>query len=226
MQMHRTLNLPQHPWPLMLECATPQGQPRHSFHEPWRMEHEMTRQRVALPVADASAFARSLRAQLAAQAQLPGHVEMLNLLAQAAGFRNFQALRAAPPAAPAAPAPTATAELSDTARKALGQFDDQGRLTRLPVKLSVQRMAMWALWLHVPARRSLSEREVNEVLKQWNTFGDHVTPRRELINMQLMTRQPDCSDYRKVLVRPSAEVAAFLKAYRARLPRTRNARGG
>jgi hypothetical protein len=194
----------------------------------------MTQALVALPVADASTFAKSLRTQLQASLDtkhaLPGHVELLNMLAQAAGFRNFQMLKAAPASVKSAPthepAAALQAELTDTARKALGQFDDQGRLIRLPVKFSVQRMVMWALWLHLPPKRVMHEREVNEILKAWNTFDDHVTPRRELINMQLMTRKDDCSDYEKVQARPTEEVAAFLKAYRALLPKaSKTARG-
>jgi hypothetical protein len=196
----------------------------------------MTQQSVALPVADASSFAKALRTQLQARFEIkptvPGHVELLNMLAYAAGFRNFQTLKAAPPAATSTrheststqrTEPSAT--LTDTARKALGQFDDHGRLIRLPVKFSVQRMVMWALWLHLPAKRVMSEREVNEILKVWNTFGDHVTPRRELINMQLMSRKDDCSDYQKMPARPSEEIAAFLKAYRELLPKARSMAG-
>jgi hypothetical protein len=156
-------------------------------------------------------------------------VELLNLLAHAAGFRNFQTLKslreraaasvdASPARAHAArTADSTSAKLSETARRALLQFDAQGRLVRLPVKYSVQQMVMWALWLHMPARRAMREREVNDVLKAFNTFGDHVTLRRELINMRLMTRKPDCSEYRKLSARPSTDVAAFLREYRRKL---------
>ena len=52
--------------------------------------------RTFLPFAvdDISALARSLRAQLAARTDPPGHVDMLNMLARAAGSRNFQQFRA------------------------------------------------------------------------------------------------------------------------------------
>jgi hypothetical protein len=188
----------------------------------------MSRETISLSVADASAFAKSLRAQLRSRFEqpapaLPAHSELLHMLARAAGFRNFQALRAERPhvstlpTLPQAEEPPASASLSDTARKALLQFDGHGRLVRLPVKFSVQRMAMWALWLHIPARRTMREREVNDVLKAFNTFGDHVTLRRELINMQLMTRKSDCSEYRKLPARPPADVALFLREYRRKL---------
>ncbi len=50
------------------------------------------RDRTPLVAADLSAFAKALRTQLAERidsgAGLPGHVELLNLLARAAGHRN------------------------------------------------------------------------------------------------------------------------------------------
>ena len=183
----------------------------------------MTREAIPLAVPDVGTFARalgrSLDARHTSQAAPPGHVELLNLLARAAGHRSYQGLRAAarmpraarsPSEAPAAPALTAAA------RKALTQFDAEGRLTRWPHKYSVQRLAMWVLWTHFDARRVYTEREVNEILKRWNTWGDHVTLRRELIDHRLLTRKSDCSQYRKLPARPDDEARWLLRAWRER----------
>ena len=218
--------------------------------------------RTALPYAapDLSALARLLERALAdhhaTHGRLPGHVEMMNLLARGAGKRNLQELKAA--AAPAAPAvaraapastpatagpstaaaPPAAADvdpwfdapelldpltspmpwlhLSDHAAKALKCFDTAGRLARWPLKLSVQRLAMWVLWTRFDARRVYAEDEVNRVLKAWHVYGDHATLRRELINHQLMTRKSDCSEYRKTSPWPDDEVQALLRALRRR----------
>ena len=185
----------------------------------------MPRTALAFHTPDLSAFAsalgRSLAARHSAKPQPPGHVEMLNLIAKAAGHRNAQALRSATLAAPApAPltagtAPTPTT-LSDNARKALNQFDTAGRLVRWPVKYSVQVLVVWTMWTRFEAKRSYTEREVNAILKDANTFGDHATLRRELINHRLMSRKPDCSDYRKLPARPDIETRALIKAWRAR----------
>lgn len=186
----------------------------------------MSRDLLPLVVPDASQFAkalgRSLHQRHDAGREPPGHVELLNLMARALGHRNLQSLKAAPPASPSLPHPVLAAEdrpppepLTANARKALMQFDSRGRLMRWPVKFSVQRLAMWVLWTRFDGRRVYSEREVNEVLKAANAFGDHVTLRRELINHRLMSRKSDCTDYRKLPARPDAEVQALLRAWRA-----------
>ena len=174
---------------------------------------------------DLSSFAKTLRKswvdRQARGDKPPSHVEILNLIAKAAGHPNVQALKAA--AAKPAPAAARTgheaaaAPLTPTAVKAAMQFDESGRLVRWPTKYSVQRVAMWALWMHFDAKRVYREREVNAVLERLNTFGDHVTLRRELINMKLMSRKSDCSEYRKETARPTAEVRAFLKVMRQRV---------
>lgn len=192
----------------------------------------MTRLLVPLTTPDVSAFTKTLKSFLderhAAGKPLPSHVELLNLLARAAGLRNFatlkaSALNAAPRVAPASPAaaPGGSAvdlsTLSTTVRKALIQFDEAGRLVRLPNKLSVQQMAMWALWTQFAARRKYTEKEVNAILNAHHTFGDQATLRRELINMKLLGRKSDCSEYWKEAHRPTPEVQAFLQAWRAGL---------
>lgn len=192
----------------------------------------MTRLLVPLATPDVSAFTKTLKSSLderhAAGKPLPSHVELLNLLARAAGLRNFATLKAstlaaAPRAAPVSPAavPGGSAldlsTLSATVRKALIQFDEAGRLVRLPNKLSVQQMAMWALWTQFAARRKYTEKEVNAILNAHHTFGDQATLRRELINMKLLGRKSDCSEYWKEAHRPTLEVQAFLQAWRAGL---------
>lgn len=187
----------------------------------------MTRIAITLAVPDLSDFARSLARSLAGHQQthgaLPTHQSLLNHLARAAGYRNLQALRAStpaldrPPAASRARAADVAPALSNTAQKALSQFDDQGRLMRWPNKYSVQRLALWVLWMQFEGRRVYTEREVNQVLKAWHTWGDHATLRRELINDRLLTRKSDGSQYRKLPARPDAQVRTLLAAWRARV---------
>jgi hypothetical protein len=218
----------------------------------------MTRTALPYSAPDLSALARHLVRALVdlheTHGRLPGHVEMMNLLARGAGKRNLQALQAdaeaaaaatsapaaadpwfdapAVDAAPPAPAPAAPAELPARVRKALAHFDAAGRLERWPLKFSVQRLALWVLWTRFDGRRVYTEAEVNRVLKAWHLYGDHATLRRELINHRLMTRADDCSAYRKLAVRPDDEALALLQALRhgarrrtARRPSTRTPTG-
>lgn len=176
----------------------------------------MAREATSLVVEDLSAFARnlgrSLKQRHARNAAPPGHVELQNLLARAAGHRNVQALKAAPPAPRAA---REVLPLTAHARRTLMQFDAEGRLARWPTKFTVQRLAMWVLWTRFEARRAYTEREVNAILRTANAFGDHVTLRRELVDHKLLARKSDCSEYRKVPARPDAEARALLAAWRA-----------
>jgi hypothetical protein len=182
------------------------------------------RERVPLHSDDLSQFAKTLRQQLAehlhkSAGAAPSHVQMLNMLARAAGHRSVQALRAQALLKPSAPTPApadAPPALSAHAIKALTQFDALGRLSRWPYKFAVQRLAMWGLWLRFDSGRTYTEREVNDILKAWTTYGDHVTPRRELVEMGLLGRKDDCSSYWKEPQRPNDEIRTLLQALRAR----------
>ena len=199
-----------------------------------RSRTSATRQPTALLAPDLSAFAKALRTQLreyqAAQAgsddPVPGHVQLLNMLARAAGHPNVQALKARAERmsvdAPAAREPEAALPLTPAATKAAMQFDAKGVLVRWPNKFSVQRLALWGLWLHFDAKRRYTEREVNDLLKAWHSYGDHATLRRELINMRLLGRKSDCSEYWKEPARPDAETRALLQALRARIKTQRS----
>ena len=121
----------------------------------------MTRLLVPLSTPDVSAFTKTLKNFLderhADGKAPPSHVELLNLLARAAGMRNFATLKKvvqdAPPLDKLQPTRISSenneaanlASMTPTVRKALLQFDDAGRLVRLPNKLSVQQLTMWAL---------------------------------------------------------------------------------
>jgi hypothetical protein len=187
---------------------------------------------------DLSTFAKTLRSELATRLDngdgLPGHVEMLNLLARAAGHRNVQALKAAAVAQPAragAVAGTAMTQaasarhrwhgpadpsLTPAADRTLRGFDAHGRLMRWPHKRAEQMLALWCLWMAFDGKRRYAEREVNEVLNAHHAFGDHCLLRRELVEADLLSRTPDGAEYRKVAVRPSEEAAALLRAVRSR----------
>jgi hypothetical protein len=210
----------------MLEVGNHQQPSRAPAHV--RKNDMILTHHVPLHTADLSRFAKALGAQLASaherSARPPGHLELLNMLARAAGHRNYQSLRAqssaaAPeaPASPDEPTPEATAApLSDSAVKALRQFDASGRLLRWPTRRAVQKVMLWGLWLRFDSRRTYVEREVNEILNAWHLYGDHCTLRRELVTAGLLARTPDGAFYEKLPARPDDDTRAFLQALRAR----------
>ncbi len=177
----------------------------------------MPRESLPLVVDDLSSFAKSLRTQLLALPATPGHQTLLNMLARAAGHRNLQTLQARPPA-PSLPQVgiPAPAEHSDIVRRTLRLFDDQGRLTRLPVKRSLQLMALWGLWMRFDAKRPYREREVNQILTAWHGFGDYCTLRRDLVTQKLLARTADSSVYTKLPARPDEDAMALMRALRQR----------
>jgi hypothetical protein len=147
----------------------------------------------------------------------------MNMLARSAGYRNYQSLRAKPSTATLQtqtdnkPSPAKAIELPrgldlpKPIQRALTHFDTEGRLMRWPTQFSVQQIALWSLWMRLPAKRELTEREVNTYLDAYNTFGDPVTLRRELVNAKLLWRTKDGRTYRKEAKVPSAEAALFIK---------------
>lgn len=179
-----------------------------------------SREMVPLIAADISTLCKNLRLQLCAAGHAaPGHVALLNMLAKSAGYRNYQMLKAHPPASPQPlpiePAATpitlprgSTVPL--TLRRLLTCFDTQGRLTRWPNKYAAQQIAIWALWSRLPARREMTEKQVNDYLDASHTFGDPATLRRELVNAKLLWRTVDCRVYRKELRHPEEETRKFL----------------
>lgn len=174
----------------------------------------MPREAQALVVDDLCAFAKSLRTQLLAAGETPSHLSLLNMLARAAGHRNLQALKARPPAAAPAPAPITEPGLSENTQRALRQFDTEGRLQRLPTRFTIQRLAMWGLWMHFDAKRPYTEAEVNAILNARHNFGDHCSLRRELVNMKLLARTADGAVYTKLAARPDEDAAGLVRSLR------------
>jgi len=174
-----------------------------------------TRELLPLHAPDISAVARSLRAQLADHDGAPGHVEMLNMLARATGFRNFQHLRAQQAAwaqlrAPVVEAPPPAVDLVKIARL-VRYFDAQGRLIRWPGKFSHQEPCFWVLWSRIPARRTFTEPEINAAIAEQHLFGDHVLLRREMVNYRMIGRTIDCRTYWRVEREPPAEALALIR---------------
>ncbi|MBB3658446.1 hypothetical protein FHX15_003693 [Rhizobium sp. BK650] len=176
----------------------------------------MTRSIFAMEIADLSAFAKSLRKQIDALANKPSHAEMLNLLARAAGYRNYQHFRSAAQSAKVLndwnlkldPEP-----LPDEVRvlKALRHFDERGRLIRWPGRRGLQELCLWFLWSKIPATTELTEREIGDVLNRLHLFSDAALLRRELFDFGLVHRTRDGRQYRRLEKKPPAELGLLLR---------------
>lgn len=175
----------------------------------------MSRTSNAYAAPDLSALAKNLKRELEARTDLPGHVELLNMLTRAVGFRNYQHFKASraaeerlanPPAAETQPA-VDYRRVELTARC----FAGTDILVRWPGKFNQQQLALWVLWSFLPAGEDVVEKAVNAVLMRHNGFGDHVLIRRELVNMGLLTRTRDCSLYRRVEKRPPPEARELIR---------------
>lgn len=178
----------------------------------------MSRTPYAFAVQDISVLARGLCRDIGALGRTPGHVEMLNLLARAGGFRNFQHLRARHEAhaAPETPAPPPVEVDDRLVKKLAGYFDGEGRLARWPGKHTHRMACVWAVWARIPARAVLSEREISQLLDTLHGFGDAALLRRWLVDHKMVARTPDGREYRRQEVRPPAEALALLERLRSR----------
>lgn len=181
----------------------------------------MPRTPMPLHVGDVSDFARTLRRQLDAMQRTPGHVEMLNLLARAGGYRNIQHLRAHRAAAEALSAPPPAANPADLilVRRLVRLFDDRGRLMRWPRKFTQRMICLWVMWARIPARTPLTEGEMNRLLEAHHLFGDHALLRRELVDHGLATRTPDGRSYTRRERTPPPEAVELLRHLRAKTNR-------
>ena len=91
----------------------------------------MSKEAIQLLVADITPFARSLSLQLKETDGQPSHLALLNILARAAGFRNYQHLRASQAAKVRLDGTEAPVDFKRV-EKCLQQFDGAGQLIRWP----------------------------------------------------------------------------------------------
>ncbi len=177
----------------------------------------MSKEPIPLVAADISVFARSLKQQLREGEALPSHLSLMNMLARAAGFRNYQHMRAAR-AAEGRLAVDALPEVADyrLVERTLNQFDGAGCLLRWPSRRPVQELCLWAMWAVVPPARHLQERDVNAALNAAHVFGDAASLRRSLFGMGLVSRKRDGSDYLRVEKSPPVEAREVIRRLKAR----------
>ena len=176
----------------------------------------MTRETIPLATDDLSRFARALGTELGDAA--PSHLTLMNMLARAAGYRNYQHLRADATARDRLEQPPAPAPDIDHRRveRALGHFDDQGRLERWPSKNAMQKLVVWVFWADLPTGEAMAEAAVNECFDEGHRFGDPATLRRMLVGLGRVEREADGSAYRRVEQPVPPEAAELIRHVRSR----------
>ncbi len=165
----------------------------------------MPRTPLPLVIEDASRFADALRQNWPETS--PGHLQAMNVVARAAGYRSWQVLKATTPA----PMDASDDDLRRV-QLALRVFDSAGLIIRWPKGYLIQRLCIAAIWSRVPSNRDLTEREINAQLKSCETFGDHVLLRRSLIDHRFMKRTTDGSIYRRIERSPTPAERVMIRS--------------
>lgn len=84
-------------------------------------------------------------------------------------------------------------------------LDSENRLISFPAKRKMKLYAI--LYLSTKFEKNLiyTEKEFNEILNKWHTFGDPATLRRELYNLMFVGREPSGKSYWLEPIQPTIE---------------------
>ena len=80
-----------------------------------------------------------------------------------------------------------------------------GRLTAFPAKRKMKVYALIFLADKFEAGRTYTEKEVNDLLNEWHTFGDPATLRRELYDYRFIDRDSSGRTYWLEPIQPTFE---------------------
>ena len=74
-------------------------------------------------------------------------------------------------------------------------LNDQGKIMQVPVPNRTKIPVLSYLANKFEADRFYSEKEINEIIKEWHTFEDYFILRRLLIDYGFLDRTPDGKKY-------------------------------
>lgn len=171
----------------------------------------MTRLALPFQVIDIAALARSLERQMAATAEKPGHLSLMNMLARGAGFANYQAFRASALAGVRLAEPGPMADMTKVTQ-ALRHFDARGRMQTWPARTNAQYLCLWAIWRHFPNGTVMTERQASDLINRWHLFGDAAIIRRTMWERRMISRSEDSRDYCRVEQSPPPDARALIQA--------------
>ena len=84
-------------------------------------------------------------------------------------------------------------------------LDNDLKLIRWPSKNTKKLLALQYLAEKFEFDKDYTEKEINEIIKQWHTFEDHVMLRRALCDQGFLERTKDASKYWMVKDREAAQ---------------------
>lgn len=76
-------------------------------------------------------------------------------------------------------------------------LDENGRLKQWPSKTAAKNMALEYIASKFEEGKIYSEKEVNEIINEWHTFGDYFILRRGMVDNKLLIRTDDGREYHK-----------------------------
>ncbi len=175
----------------------------------------MTKQSIPLYAVDISQFSRSLAKQLGQDDAHISHLSLMNMLARAAGFRNFQHMRAAHKTGQKMADGAESAQIDHgLVARCLQHIDAQGVMRNWPSRQKVRNVCVWLFWAQLPKGVVMSEKLVNSILNQHHVFGDAALLRRMMVGLGMVTRNRDGSDYQRVEQKPPAEALELIRQAR------------
>lgn len=74
-------------------------------------------------------------------------------------------------------------------------IDDAGKIAQIPVPNRTKIPVLAYLVSKFEEDRFYNEKEVNEIINAWHSFGDYFVLRRSLIDYKFLDRTPDGSRY-------------------------------
>lgn len=87
-------------------------------------------------------------------------------------------------------------------------LDADGRLTKFPAKRRMRQLALSYLAEKFESGRDYTEKEINEILTRWHTFGDFFLLRRELYMNRFLGRERDGNRY--WLEQPQPDLSEYM----------------
>jgi len=77
-------------------------------------------------------------------------------------------------------------------------LNDQGKVTRWPAKYALKLEVIKYIGDKFEKGHTYNEKEVNNIINQWHTFGDYFIIRRGLVDYKLLARTKDGAKYWKI----------------------------